>query len=280
MATNQRNLLKKATFWSLCCLLFSGPISAQKVYPAYGLNDFVETADPETYDSKQWDDLSSGLHAAWGSIDTLYKKGNVPANKIKQTKAVVWKGEKVNFIALAYTKNEIKDVKCVTSDLKGISSIIPAGNVKSNFVRYTLSDKFKISDEILACAARTPHKTQNSHLVPDVLDYIPQMTIPGRTTRPIWITVEIPRDIPSGEYTGEIFIRSATGEDQILSLTVEVLDHIVPAPKDWQFHLDLWQNCVSVKRYHKPTLWSDEHFEILQSILKYWPMPDKKFAPP
>ena len=52
MATNQRNLLKKATFWSLCCLLFSGPISAQKVYPAYGLNDFVETADPETYDSK------------------------------------------------------------------------------------------------------------------------------------------------------------------------------------------------------------------------------------
>ena len=94
MATNQRNLLKKATFWSLCCLLFSGPISAQKVYPAYGLNDFVETADPETYDSKQWDDLSSGLHAAWGSIDTLYKKGNVPANKIKQTKAVVWKGEK------------------------------------------------------------------------------------------------------------------------------------------------------------------------------------------
>ena len=34
MATNQRNLLKKATFWSLCCLLFSGPISAQKVYPA------------------------------------------------------------------------------------------------------------------------------------------------------------------------------------------------------------------------------------------------------
>ena len=114
MATNQRNLLKKATFWSLCCLLFSGPISAQKVYPAYGLNDFVETADPETYDSKQWDDLSSGLHAAWGSIDTLYKKVNVPANKIKQTKAVVWKGEKVNFIALAYTKNEIKDVKCVT----------------------------------------------------------------------------------------------------------------------------------------------------------------------
>ena len=85
MATKQRNLLKKATFWSLCCLLFSGPISAQKVYPAYGLNDFVETADPETYDSKQWDDLSSGLHAAWGSIDTLYKKGNVPANNKKQT---------------------------------------------------------------------------------------------------------------------------------------------------------------------------------------------------
>ena len=96
----------------------------------------------------------------------------------------------------------------------------------------------------MAGAAQAPHKTENSHLVPDVLDYIPQMTIPGRTTRPIWITVEIPRDIPSGEYTGEIFIRSAAGEDQILSLTVEVLDHIVPAPKDWQFHLDIWQNSV------------------------------------
>lgn len=78
MATNQRNLLKKATFWSLCCLLFSGPISAQKVYPAYGLNDFVETADPETYDSKQWDDLSSGLHAAWGSSRYFIQKRKCP----------------------------------------------------------------------------------------------------------------------------------------------------------------------------------------------------------
>ena len=81
MATNQRNLLKKATFWSLCCLLFSGPISAQKVYPAYGLNGFVETADPETYYSKQWDDLSSGLHAAWGRSILYTKKEMSPQIK-------------------------------------------------------------------------------------------------------------------------------------------------------------------------------------------------------
>lgn len=268
MDTNQRNLLKKATFGALCGLLFSGAIFAQTVYPAYGLNDFVETADPETYDSKQWDELSSGLHAAWGSIDTLYKKGNVPPNKIKQTRATVWKGEKANFLILAYTKNELTEVNCVTGDLNGISAIIPAGNIKSNFVRYTLSDKFKISDAVLACASRAPHKEANSHLVPDVLDYIAQMTIPARTTRPIWITVEVPRNIPAGEYTGEIFVRAANGENQILSLTLEVLDHVVPEPKDWAFHLDLWQNCISVRRYHKPTLWSDEHFEILAEYFK------------
>ena len=100
MATNQRNLLKKATFWSLCCLLFSGPISAQKVYPAYGLNDFVETADPETYDSKQWDDLSSGLHAAWGSIDTLYKK-----NKTNESSRMERRKSKLHRIGL-YQKRD------------------------------------------------------------------------------------------------------------------------------------------------------------------------------
>ena len=264
---NKKNwFLRKTSILAGILLFGAGPVSSQ--IAAYQLADFVETADPETYDIGQWDELSSGLHAVWGSIDTLYKKGNVPGSRQKQTKAVVWKGEKVNFLVLAYTKNEIKDVKCVTSDLRGVSSIIPADNVKSNFVRYTLSDKFKISEDILACAARTPHKAENSHLVPEVLDYIPQMTIEGRTMRPIWITVDVPRNAFPGEYTGEIFVRSGSGEDQILSLTVEVLEHTVPAPENWKFHLDLWQNCVSVNRYHKTSLWSDAHFEVLAEYFK------------
>ena len=49
-----------------------------------------------------------------------------------------------------------------------------------------------------------------------------------------------------------------------LQIEVDVLNRTLPAPKDWAFHLDLWQNPYSVARYYQVPLWSKEHFDAMR----------------
>ena len=53
-----------------------------------------------------------------------------------------------------------------------------------------------------------------------------------------------------------------------LQIEVDVLNRTLPAPKDWAFHLDLWQNPYSVARYYQVPLWSKEHFDAMRPIMK------------
>ena len=53
-----------------------------------------------------------------------------------------------------------------------------------------------------------------------------------------------------------------------LKIEVEVLNHTLPSPEDWKFHLDLWQNPYAVARYYQVPLWSKKHFEAMRPIMK------------
>lgn len=235
----------------------------------FRLPDFTESADPENYDQTQWKNIADGLHAAWGSTDVLYKKGNVPGVSEKSQTATLWRGERANLEFLVWSKNKVEEVRCFTSDLKGSKGIIAAENINTNFIRYTLSDKFTITQGVVyACATRTPHKESNSHLVPDILDYKETFDIVEKTVCPVWVTVDVPADTEPGNYYGEIIVRSKGDIDQILSLQVTVLEHILPPSSQWSFHLDIWQNCISIKRYHNVELWSDEHFALIEEYFK------------
>ena len=44
-------------------------------------------------------------------------------------------------------------------------------------------------------------------------------------------------------------------------------ENVLPEPKDWHFHLDLWQNPYAVARYHGVELWSEEHFEVMRPLM-------------
>lgn len=48
-----------------------------------------------------------------------------------------------------------------------------------------------------------------------------------------------------------------------LQVEIDVQNRTLPAPQDWAFHLDLWQNPYSVARYYQVPLWSKEHFDAM-----------------
>ena len=54
----------------------------------------------------------------------------------------------------------------------------------------------------------------------------------------------------------------------VLHLELEVVNHTLPTPDKWSYHLDLWQHPSAVARAYGVELWSDAHFEAMKPLMK------------
>ncbi len=155
------------------------------------------------------------------------------------------------------------NVHCSASDLtdnKG--NTISSENINSFFVRYVMTDVFG-----KGCGRRKPNDFDSS-IVADVLDPIPYLNIEEKTTRPVWITIDVPKNTEPGNYFGKVIINAQNQKEAIIQIQLKVQDNILPDPSEWDYHLDLWQNPFAVARYHKVELWSDKHFELLRPLME------------
>ena len=50
-------------------------------------------------------------------------------------------------------------------------------------------------------------------------------------------------------------------------IQLKVIDHLLPTPDQWSYHLDLWQHPSAVARAEGLQMWSDEHFEALRQTM-------------
>ena len=248
---------------TLALFLF-GCITITSVKAQIGINaDYAEITDNYTYDLSGWEKIEDGLHASWASKDEHYKKKEVPAIKLKTDTVVYgWRGERVFAEALIFGKNTTDALKLSLSDWKKGNKIIPASQGQARFVNYVLSDDKK------GCG--TNPKTSTTLHRPDVIDIETTKVLYGRSTRPVWITLEIPRDAESGEYTATLDISSSkTGEIlKTLTLRINVVDQTLPLPSEQTFHLDFWQQPYSVPRYYKVQKWSQAHFDAMRPYME------------
>ena len=75
-----------------------------------------------------------------------------------------------------------------------------------------------------------------------MLDTLPRFDIAGYTTRPVWLTIDIPQDAKAGIYRGEIVVRCSDARRVIMPYELEVFDHTLAPASEWAYHLDLWQH--------------------------------------
>ncbi|MCG8701224.1 MAG: DUF4091 domain-containing protein, partial [Bacteroidales bacterium] len=92
--------------------------------------------------------------------------------------------------------------------------------------------------------------------------------IEKKTTRPVWITVDVPHNTVPGNYFGKIIVCAKNQKERVIQLHLKVQDKILPKPSEWDYHLDLWQNPFAVARYHQVKKWSDNHFELLRPLME------------
>ena len=208
------------------------------------------------------------IRFVWGSTDLRYSKENVPeALQQNAFSFPAWKGERVYAQAVLWTKEDLSDIRIAVSELKSNRSSISADAVRAQFVRYVMADGLDKTKEN-QCGPRTNKAEWDSLLVADALDIAEYMDVKACSAQPVWITVSVPSDAIAGKYKGKLTVSGKNFQSISLSIELEVINRVLPSPKDWHFHLDLWQNPYSVARYHQVPLWSDMHFEAMRPVME------------
>ncbi len=253
----------------LLCLLFTGQIGMAQINVPNLWDNYDELTDAKPHDSEaKWNNLSKPTNFSWASIDTRYNKLNIPDITLSNRwKVKAWKGERVNAQALIWTKNGLSGATLTVSDLINGSLKIPSSAIKTNFIRYVMTDELS-KDGKTGCGHRPDPSEWDSSLVADVLDIIKIRDISACSTQPVWVNIWVPSDTKTGKYNGTLTISGNNFSPLKLQIELEVLPYTLPAPKDWAFHLDLWQNPYAVARYYEVPLWSKEHFDAMRPIMK------------
>ena len=225
--------------------------------------DYSEADDGVRPDAESWNQLESRLYASWASRDVHYVKTAVPQLKMKSDTVIyAWRGERVGVEAVLFSPVATQKLSLRLSDWQKNGTTIPASQGWARFLRYVLTDKFK------SCG--THPDNLSPYLVPDVIDLENSMAVAAMTTRPVWVTLEVPRDAEAGEYTLTLDVLDAENQALVsqLNLRVNIQDKTLPKVEDQAFHLDFWQQPYSVSRYYNATRWSDRHLELLRPYME------------
>lgn len=232
--------------------------------------DYEELTDTKPIDQQAWEKCKTPVSISWGSADVRYSKTNVPplAKAAKKWKGTVWKGERINAQAVIWATVACPDLIPSATDLVSADgNIIPASAIKVSFVRFVMTDQLNKNGDG-TCGYRPDNSQFDSSVVADVLDLKNVYQLQPRNTEPIWVNIYTPRNCKAGIYKGKINFTAKGRTIPSLDIELNVLNRELPAPKDWAFSLDLWQNPFAVARYHNLPLWSDEHFEAMRPVMQ------------
>ena len=205
---------------------------------------------------------SAQVNARWGSIDIRYPldcKTEVGDYRVNTVAA--WRGERVNLQLVVTNEYSEKDCSVVYkfSDLKQGRDVIPASNVVGGFVQPVITDKFT------GCGKHAVD-AHGEELVADRITDTNPTVLDAGSCRGLWLTVQVPQDAEPGTYKGYVEL-VCNGKKNKYEYFVNVANWQLPAPKEWSFHLDLWQNPYAVARVHNVELWSKEHFDVLRPYM-------------
>ena len=242
-------------------LKISGVASGDELYE-YPINDYTEPRVGTTPDAAAWNALPDGLLATWASRDVHYKLHEVPQITQKDVATIhAWKGERANIQAVLYSKTDQGTLSVRMTEWKkngAATGINKAGDAR--FVNYVITDDFT------SCGNNS--MGYPTWLVADVIDQDKPHAVPAMETRPVWCTIEVPRNVEAGEYTTALEVVDANGNVvKSLSLNINVNSHSLPTVADQKFHLDFWQQPYAVSRYYGVERWSDGHYEALRPYL-------------
>lgn len=205
--------------------------------------------------------INTHIYSGFGSTDISYSTSISSLTNLSESIQLQgWKGERVNCILLIWNTKEKNKINIKSSQFHFGKKVLDKKITTISTVEYVLADAY-----FTGCSAREKDKYPKINS-PDILLNGSTIIIDSAETQPVWISINIPSNAPVGVYEGSISIQSKSINKKH-NLTLEVLNKTLPTPKEWSFHLDLWQNPYSVARFNHVKLWSRQHINLLRPLL-------------
>ncbi|HEX9511560.1 MAG TPA: glycoside hydrolase domain-containing protein, partial [Puia sp.] len=256
-------------------ILFQMPAFAQarpgeidsSLLPAQYAHYLPEYALDAPVDKRAWLDQKSGLHVSFVSTDRAWFRTEAPEQQENLLwEASGWRGERLNAQILVWSPDTLEQVRVSLTNLvnaKGQS--LSSKHITLNLVRYVLSNyPYGAKD---AVCGNTPYR--NGYLMPDRFEPFERFELPGKTVRPVWLSIDLPAGAEPGLYTGTVVV-STTRSSAKLQVKIQVQNPLLPPPHDWKYRLDLWQNpwVIAWRNHVQP--WSEEHKVLLKKHLQLY----------
>ena len=232
----------------------------------------IEPLDPKKpKDNAHWQQITPNTYISFVDPDFSLSKHQIPTESqiLKTWKGEGWKNETIH-TQLAFWNNLSKyngqKVELITSDLTFGKSRIKKENITLSPISYVISDdpsKLKSG-----CAISV---ILDSTLVADRIEQTTHFQYQENETRPLWLSINIPSDAKAGLYNGNLKLNIGEGKSKktlTLPYTVQVANRTLTSAKDWEFHLDLWQNPYSSARYYGVEPFSAKHFELIKPSMQ------------
>ncbi len=218
-----------------------------------------ESIDPvgnTTASASAWDNVGKGLKGMWGNVDMRHSRDVVPEMFDRgSNNLTAWRGERVAAKLLLWATTDVDGVKCNIGDFVSDKGKLPSEIADAGFVRYTISN--------------IPYEVGGKEIiVPDMIDSQTVSDIPAKTVLPVWVSINVPSDAAPGKYTSTVVVASENGDKISFPLNLTVQNQTLPAGRDWNYHLDLWQHPSAVARVEGLKMWSDEHFAALRPVME------------
>ena len=232
---------------------------------------FTELPDHMAPATEEWENTRK-IHAAWGPSDVRYAWHAMPDTKaLKRSETLAaWRGERVSTQAVIYSDRATEELTLQLTPFKSGRHTLPTEAVKAAFVRYVRTDSWTTPDGRGAgCGHRPDHTLYDSAMVADMIDpHAESIGMDAMSTRSVWVSCQVPTDAVAGTYSGTLSIKAGKRTIAKLPLSIKVIDRTLPEPKDWKFHLDLWQNPYAEARYYDTPLWSDAHLSAMRPSME------------
>ena len=206
---------------------------------------------------------AEGFHGRAVPLARITADNAVGDESDKTLKAVAWRNERVNGQFVVWSASGEKQLRLEPGDLVSASGgRIPASAVRGRFVRYVRASLVKgekaiVPEQFVGDCLDTPDTTDTGWL-----------DMPANGFRPVWATINVPRDAAPGVYRGELAVRALGGKRLAFPIELTVRAETLADPADWSFFLDLWQHPLAVARYHHVKPFSAEHYSRLAPLLK------------
>ncbi|MBC9798372.1 DUF4091 domain-containing protein [Sinomicrobium weinanense] len=230
--------------------------------PERSCETYAEADDPNVSDA-DWSAVK-GLNFSFGTTDKRYAKSDIPdVEPSVDWNGSGWRGERVSAQLVLWSDQPVDQVEFEFSPFKSADgSTLDASIGQARFVRYVLTDIFAEG-----CGHRKPEDFPVS-LSADALDHVDCFDMAANTTQPVWLSFDIPSDATPGVYTSTLNLYARNEPARELKISLEVIPQTLPAPKDWAFHLDMWQHPSAIARVHNVEVWSEEHWELMKTPMK------------